>query len=80
MTRLIRIFGFMLIAAGAIVILAWMIEPLRQVWPWFLKLPLAIQIGLGIALLGILLLTGTVIWERIEDREKDKHLLDDNDF
>ncbi|MHC5064228.1 MAG: hypothetical protein ACYTG5_09660 [Planctomycetota bacterium] len=80
MIRLLRILGFLLVGAGALVILAWLIEPLRQVWPWFLELPLPIQIGLGVALTGLLLLTGTVLWERIEDREKDKDLLEDKDF
>jgi len=80
MNRLVRILGFLLIAAGAIVIAAWFIEPLREVWPWFLELPLPIRIGLTIAAIGLLLLVGTVIWERIEDRDGDRKLLDNDDF
>jgi type VI protein secretion system component VasK len=80
MNRLIRTLGFMLIAVGAIVIAVWFIEPLREVWPWYLELPLPIRIGLVIAGIGLLLLVGTVIWERIKDREGDRKLLDDDDF
>ena len=77
MTRLIRLFGFLLIGAGALVLASYLIEPLRAVWPWLLQLPLPIQIGLGIATVGFLLLMGTVLWERLEDRQYDRDLLDD---
>ena len=34
MTRLLRITGFLLIAAGAIIVLTWFIKPLRALWPY----------------------------------------------
>lgn len=77
MIRLIRILGFLLLAAGAIVILTWMIKPLQVIWPWLLALPLAIRIGVTIAASGLIILFGSLIWERIEEREQDRRLRDE---
>ena len=46
MTQLLRITGFLLIVSGAVVVLTWLIKPLRQIWPWLLQLPLPLRIGL----------------------------------
>ena len=71
MIRLIRIFGFLLIVAGAISIITWFIEPLRAIWPfleaWFLSLPIAVRLGLTMAAIGFTLLLASIIWERLED-------------
>jgi len=77
-TRLIRITGFLLIAAGALVGLSWIIKPLRAIWPWLKELPLAIQIGLGSAAVGLVLVFASLLWERFEDREQDRRLKDEN--
>ncbi len=81
MIRLIRILGVVLMVAGAIAILTWLIEPLREIWPvavdWFRGLPMAIQVGLVLAAIGFTLLLGSVIWERLEDRKSESDLLDD---
>jgi len=77
MIRLVRIVGFLLIASGALVLASYLVAPLRALWPWFLQLPTPIQIGLGIAALGFLILIGSVLWERMEDRETDRGLLDE---
>ena len=77
MIRLLRIVGFLLIGCGAVLLLVWVIEPLRFLWPWIRALPLPMQIGLAAAALGLLLLLGTVIWERLEDREADSDLLNE---
>jgi len=76
--RLTRIFGFLMIAAGAVVILTWLFAPLRFVWGLLLKLPLPIQVGLGAALFGLLLLLGSLIWERMEERKEDRELGDED--
>ncbi len=81
MTRLVRIIGFLLILIGALVLASYLIEPLQQAWPqlWsaFRDFPIPIQIGLTIAAFGFVLLFGSVIWERLEDREHDHDLLND---
>jgi membrane protein implicated in regulation of membrane protease activity len=77
MIRLVRILGFLLIVAGAIVLVAWLIKPLRSVWPWLLMLPWPIKLGLGAAAVGLLLLFGSLIWERLEERGEDRNLRDD---
>lgn len=77
MNRLVRITGFLLIVAGAVVILAWLIEPLREIWPWLLELPWPIQLGFALAAAGLLLLLGSLLWERWEEREQDRSLQDD---
>jgi len=78
MIRLLRIVGFLLIAAGAIVVLAWLIKPLRFIWPWLLELPWPIQLGFGAAALGMLVLIGSLLWERLEEREYDHGLREDD--
>ncbi len=81
MIRLVRIIGWMLMVAGGVVVLTWLIKPLRTAWPlaydWFRTLPIAIQIGLVLATVGFLILFGSIIWERIEDRSSESDLLDD---
>ena len=77
MTRLLRITGFLLIGGGALVLLVWAIRPLRAIWPWLMELPPAIQIGMGAAGLGLVVLMGSLIAERIEEREADRRLLED---
>ena len=77
MIRLLRILGFLMIVVGAIVLLTWLIKPLRTVWPWLMALPLPIKIGIGVAAAGFLLLLGTLIWERFAEREHDRSLLDE---
>ena len=77
MTRLIRILGFLLITAGGICLLTWAIKPLRFIWPWLLALPWPIRLGFGAAAVGLLLLFGSLIWERIEERNQDRSLRDD---
>ena len=77
MTRLLRITGFLLIGGGALVLLVWAIRPLRAIWPWLLALPPAIQIGMGAAGLGLVVLMGSLIAERIGEREADRKLRED---
>ena len=81
MIRLVRIFGVLLMVVGVLVILTWLIEPLREVIPHmydaFRQLPIAVQIGLVIAAVGFLLLFSSLIWERLEDRKQEGDLLDE---
>ena len=82
MIQFIRIFGGLLIVIGAIVILTWLIKPLREAWPFlidaFRSLPAAIQIGLIVAAIGFLMLLSSIIWERLEDKKREgSSLLDD---
>ncbi len=75
--RLLRSIGFGLIALGVVLILAWLIEPLRVVWPWLMQLALPFRIGVLAAALGLAVIMTSLISERIRERESDKHLLDD---
>lgn len=77
MTGLLRISGWLLVAAGAIIVLTWFIEPLREIWPYLLQLPLPIRIGLSVAGLGLTVIMATLIWERWNEREEDESLLED---
>jgi hypothetical protein len=83
MIRTVRIIGALLMIVGALVILTWLIKPLRQIWPylfeWFRSLPGAIQLGLVLAAVGFLILFSSLIVERLEDRKKEGILLDDYD-
>jgi hypothetical protein len=77
MVRLIRIVGVLMIVAGALVLLTWIIKPLRFIWPWLRMLPWPIQLGIGVAAAGFTLLFGTLLWERFEEREQDRGLRDE---
>lgn len=81
MIRTVRIIGALLMVAGALVILTWLIKPLRKVWPylfdWFRSMPGAIQFGVVLAAFGFLILFSSLIVERLEDRKKEGQLLDD---
>ena len=78
MIRLIRIVGFLAIGAGAVLLLTGLIKPLRFLWPWLRALPWPVQFGLAAAAVGLLLLLGSLVWERLEEREQDQRLLDDS--
>ena len=78
MIDLLRVVGFVLIAVGALVFGSWFIDPLRELWPAFLELPLPLRLGITVAAVGLVLLFATVVWERMKDREKDRSLLDDD--
>lgn len=77
MIRLVRITGFLLIGTGALLVLSYLIEPLRELWTLVYELPLPIRIGLVMAAVGFLVLLGSLLWERYEDRENDRSLLDE---
>lgn len=65
MIRLLRIVGFLLIVAGLLLAASWFIEPLRQIWPMLLELPLPIRIGLIISGIGLLVVFATVVHDRL---------------
>lgn len=77
MVRLTRVLGILLVAAGALVLLTWAVRPLRFAWPWIRGLPLPLRIGGGAAVAGLMVLLGSLIWERIRDREEDRTLRDE---
>lgn len=79
MIRLVRITGLLLIAAGALLLLTWLIEPLRLLWPWFRGLPLPVRLGTGAAALGLIIVLASLIHERVEDRAGDRDLLHEFD-
>ena len=77
MIRLVRITGFLFIGVGALLVATWFIEPLQELWQFVYELPLIVRIGLGMAAVGLLILLGSILWERYEDLENDRKLLDE---
>ena len=81
MIRLLRVLGIVLVVIGSVIILSWLIKPLREAWPLaieaFQELPLPIQIGLIVAAIGFTILFSSIVWERLEDRKSEGSLLDD---
>jgi len=77
MIRLVRVLGLLMMVSGGVILLTYLVTPLRALWPWFRSLPLPIQLGLGAAALGLVLLFGTVLWERLEARAADRALRED---
>lgn len=70
MTSVLRIVGFLMMAAGGLLVASWFIEPLRELWPVLLALPLPIRIGLAVAGIGLLVVFATVVHDRL-DADKD---------
>ena len=77
MNRLFRNVGIGLILVGALLVLAWAVEPLRLIWPRIRGLPIPIQVGVVAGILGMAVLMGSLISERIRDREADEKLRND---
>ena len=75
--KLVLVLFLLFLGIGAVLILTWFIEPLRELWPLIHELPLVIRIGLAMAAVGLLILLGSLLWERYEDRENDRSLLDE---
>lgn len=75
MIRLLRIVGFLLIIAGLLLTASWFIEPLRELWPLLLDLPLPIRIGMIVAGIGLLVVFATVVHDSLT---ADKRSLDEN--
>lgn len=78
MIRAIRYTGFALIVMGVVVLISWAFEPLRNLWPVLLSLPLPVRLGAGIAVLGLAILFGSLIAERFGERKTDSALRDDD--
>jgi hypothetical protein len=80
MTRVLRIAGFLMMLVGILLAGSWFIDPLRELWPMLLELPLPIRIGLGIAGLGLLIVFATVVHDRLtaDPRSLDERLGDDS--
>jgi hypothetical protein len=62
---------------GVVMVLIWAIKPLRILWPWLLQLPLVLRVGLVAGILGLAVLIGSLISERIRDREHEEYLKDE---
>ena len=77
MNRLLRNLGFGLMVGGAVMMLIWAIKPLRMIWPWLLQLPMVLRIGVVAGALGLAVLLGSVLAERLSDREGDADLRDE---
>lgn len=81
MIKLLRTIGFLLIIAGLALAASWFIEPLRELWPLLLDLPLPIRIGLLVAGIGLLVVFATVVHDNAtaDKRSLDENLGGDND-
>ena len=77
MNKLLRNVGIGLMALGVVLILVWAIKPLRAIWPWLLQLPFPIKVGVVVGTLGLVVLLGSLISERIGERESDQQLRDE---
>jgi hypothetical protein len=65
MIEVLRISGLIMMVAGLLLAGSWFIEPLRELWPLLLDLPLPIRIGLIVAGVGLAVVMATVIHDRI---------------
>ncbi len=77
MTRPLRIFAYTLLATAVVIFVSYLIPPFRAIWPFFRSLPDALQLGVGAAFFGFILLIVSLLIERLEDRDYDESLRDD---
>lgn len=66
MISVLRIVGFLMICVGLLLAASWFIEPLRQFWPMLLALPMPVKIGLVVSAIGLLVVFGTVVHDRLK--------------
>lgn len=76
-TRWLWITGWIAIVLGALTLVGWAWEPLRQLARLLLALPLAVRAAAALGVLGFAFLLGSVIADRIEQRRNEGDLLDD---
>lgn len=70
----IRVLGLASIALGLLLLITYVISPLRWLWWWFLHMPWPLQLGLGAAALGLCILVVSLLVERARDRTYDQDL------
>ena len=69
-----RRLGFALMIVGALLLLGWAIRPVEMIWPWIRGLPLPLRIGVGAAVVGLLVLLVSLVMERLKERDHDRSL------
>jgi hypothetical protein len=80
MIDVLRITGWLMMAIGALLVGSWFIEPLRELWPMLLSLPMPVKIGLVVSGIGLLVVFATVVHERLraDDRSLRENLGNDD--
>ncbi|MGB0514436.1 MAG: hypothetical protein ACPGJE_06320 [Wenzhouxiangellaceae bacterium] len=73
MNSALRIAGWLMIVLGALLAASWFIGPLRELWPMLLDLPLPIKLGLLVSGLGLLVVFGTVVHDRMQADKDSLH-------
>ncbi|MFU8832208.1 MAG: hypothetical protein ACNA7J_08645 [Wenzhouxiangella sp.] len=64
-STILRIAGMIMIVAGGLLAASWFIEPLRELWPMLLALPLPIKVGLAVSAIGVIVVFATLIYDRL---------------
>jgi hypothetical protein len=77
MTSLLRNAGVGFILLGVVLVIIWVVEPLRAIWPWLMTFSPIVRVGVVASALGLAILMASLITERIRERDADKKLLDD---
>lgn len=77
MISLLRNAGVGLLLLGAVLVVAWLIEPLRAIWPWLMRLAPIVRLGVVISAVGLAIIMASLITERFRERDQDRKLLDD---
>ena len=77
MIKLFRWMGYLLIAGGCITLVTVVLPSLHKMYLFIRGFSIPVQIGLVAAVLGLLILMASLIWERIQERPIDRSLRDD---
>ncbi len=73
-----RTLGAALILIGVVIAISFFFEPLKEAFSWYWLLPVPLQIGFGIAGIGLAIVIISLLFERWSDREADRSLRDEH--
>jgi len=73
---LLRKVGVVMIGLGILLALSYLISPLQFIFQYLQMLPVPLQIGIGVAGTGLIVLLISLLSERWKDREEDASLKD----
>lgn len=74
MVRLLRIVGVAFMVVGVLLLVTYLVSPLQILWWWYRQMPMPLQVGFGVAGVGLVILLTTMLFDRAANRQYDKDL------
>ncbi|MDX1740805.1 MAG: hypothetical protein R3178_05900 [Rhodothermales bacterium] len=77
MARHLRLIGIAMMGLGALMLVGYFVTPVRLAWAWFRTAPVPVQIGVGIAAIGLIILMVSLVAEKWRDDRREGDLTAD---